>query len=526
MNWGSYISLYSPGDRDSGRSSRNLIGSLDKPIVRSGLAFSALFVAFWVGLFPVLLKEASAPFVLGLLSYSLVVLVVQLIVLVSVRRWVFFGVFSAANYLSFYLVYQESFIRQQSVIHLLVLIFLGSVLSFLFKAVEKNEAVFKIVMASSIALFALNLLPLLEPATAASPESLGGVKHHAQLLEPWGKVKFSQTPNVHLIGFDGLVPNVLAKKFLQVENLPCDSVLDRAGAQRIRNAFAAAVATHASFNAILKLDDGRFAGDPYFNGGIEGPVFRVFRQNGYKIATGFPISGVMGRKGDFVDEYSENPGSVIRESLLCVFQPRDTLWGLARGHFGICEVSEFFEETNYEMIRRGQWPDVVLETLKAKAQDSNPWLTLHHLLKPSHVGSNYVTGDKTKQSHYRHWYYMENYRAAKILQRLITQIKESDPNSVVLVFGDHGIYTSRTLKREDDPEFFVQDRHGLLVAFLPTDNTCSSPDLGIYNKEFHTLGRIMASIIRCLAENPELVDESVLFTQSEPLELYPYEEMQ
>jgi len=52
---------------------------------------------------------------------------------------------------------------------------------------------------------------------------------------------------------------------------------------------------------------------------------------------------------------------------------------------------------------------------------------------------------------------------------------------------------------------------GVLGAFFKTKNPCSHPDLSTYNNKSHTLARVAASIVRCLATDPSTVDKIVNF---------------
>jgi len=504
--------------------------SLRKFAKRSTLLHIALFVAFFAGIYPELVNETAVGFLNCLFLYSAVVLALQLATLKLFKNphWALYGVFSTVSFISLYLLYQERFLTTHIALQVMIILVVGCLISFLFRAIEKNERVFYIVLGCSVALFIVNLIPLfLSGLTRRSPSSFGATLHHDQTLEPWRHIEFSQRPNIHLISFESMIPLVLAKKFLNIDELPYHSFLEEKGALILKNVFAAAVATVGSLNAILKLDDGRFAGDYYFNGAIKGPLIEVLKSNGYKIATGHPLKEYMGTKGEFIDEYTLTTGSVIADSTLCKYQAENVLWGLGRRHFGICELGGWFDRKLNHAAGMIQWPHQVLGLINEKSYSVDPWFTLHHLIVPmDHTKANYKTGNKKDFEHFREWYRAQSHLARYLLFHLNSSVQGPERDHIFFIFGDHGTYTSRTLKRETNPEFFVQDRHGAFAALLQSNNKCARPDLTKYNTEYHTLGRIMASIIRCLAKEPELVDGAVNFTiNSEPLEKYPYEDM-
>jgi hypothetical protein len=110
-----------------------------------------------------------------------------------------------------------------------------------------------------------------------------------------------------------------------------------------------------------------------------------------------------------------------------------------------------------------------------------------------------------------------------ILPELVKTIKANDPTAIVFVFGDHGPGLSRSLKLEESPEFYVQDRNGVFGALLATDQPCSMKDIEYYNKEFSTPERVLSGVVRCLATDPDSVDQLANFNEEFEFRKYLYE---
>jgi hypothetical protein len=75
----------------------------------------------------------------------------------------------------------------------------------------------------------------------------------------------------------------------------------------------------------------------------------------------------------------------------------------------------------------------------------------------------------------------------------------------VFVFGDHGSYVSRGLSYADDPEFVVQDLHGILGRSSVPRRAC--PSRSRRKGTSQTSSRVVAGLLQCLAggESPLLV---------------------
>lgn len=158
-----------------------------------------------------------------------------------------------------------------------------------------------------------------------------------------------------------------------------------------------------------------------------------------------------------------------------------------------------------------EWFDLVLSRI-GRTDAKAPQIGFYYVYYPvGHATNDYITGDPKMFSDYRERFVIQSKKAAEVVAEIQRHIEKNDPNSIVMIFGDHGVKISRTVDREKSREFWVQDNHAVLISILDTKNACARPDLGVYNKTFSTAGRVVASVIRCLSVNPERLDQAVNF---------------
>ncbi len=372
---------------------------------------------------------------------------------------------------------------------------------------------------AGVGLSAAVFLSIAGPAMLAQ-EPPGAAK--AEYLEKWSKVRFSQRPNVYLISFDSMIPTPLADKLLGVPELAYVRELQKIDTQIVRNTFVAKQGSWNVLNALVTLDDSEnFPSDGYLNGERAGPLFEVFRANGYKTAAGF--GGIyFGLHGKYLDRYDYIAGLNTYRISLCKFQAQLVL-GLQVGHFGFCEVVRLFDQSY--VTGSQMWPSFV-EAVITDPNRMEPWLTLHYIYSPiGHTSADYRTGDEAQFTDYRKAFIKGANDVGHIVVSMIERIRKTDPQGIIFVFGDHGTWLSRTIGFDDNPNFFVQDRYGVFAGFPKTGNPCSSPNLSIYANGYHTVGRAVASIVRCLAETPREVDALVNFADEHDFSQYRYEAM-
>lgn len=492
------------------------------------LLHSAFFLAFLLGFAPAILREDPPQVVAVLMGFSLAAFAVECVILyvvwLVIRRlglpgWRFFvlAAFALAAALNATLVYYgyAPFFLALGVVGRASAMLLGATIFFLlFLRAQKDRTFLRFGLALSAGVC----------ASIAAPTLMAGVNAplaKAEQLTKWSAIRFAQRPNVHLVSFDSMIPQPLAEKFLGVSALPYADVAIEAGSRIVSNSFVARSGSWSVLNSVVTLDDNQnFTGDGYLNGERAGSLYEVFKANGYKTAAGY--AGIyFGAHGPYLDRYDYITGLNTYRIALCKFQAT-LAFKLQLGHFGFCE----WVRRNDAAIDASwlDWPRLVEERMAATGDD--PWLTLHYLYIPiGHTEADHRTGNADQISKYREKFTANAATAGDILKSLIERIRKDDPGSILFVFGDHGTWLSRTITFEEEPAFFIQDRHGVFAALPKTDNPCSTPDLSIYAKDFNTVGRTVASIIRCLAERPSDVDAAVNFVDDHDFTGFAYEPM-
>ena len=274
-------------------------------------------------------------------------------------------------------------------------------------------------------------------------------------------VSLSKTPNLYFISFDSLVPRALLKKYFDVDGTGFHTLFD-AKFRRFPNLFANAVSTQNSLYTVLALDPhvhnsqttgGRDPGT--FSGRSPSPLLGILRENGYETSTLFNNSYLGRRKGPWVDNYV-----YFQNRTLCTLLDRAirpwAFWGYCRW---------FLDESSASFA--AGFPRF-LERITSVDAGGEPQFTMAHLYIPGHTGTSYRHGDAAEFERYRAGYLRGIETAAEYIDRIVRHVEE-DPDAVLLLYSDHGMFLSRGVEFDDDPEFFVQDRYGVLGGVFPPD---------------------------------------------------------
>ena len=269
-------------------------------------------------------------------------------------------------------------------------------------------------------------------------------------------VSLSKTPNLYFISFDSLVPRALLKKYLDVDGTGFHALFD-AKFRRFPNLFANAVSTRNSLYTVLALDPhvhnsqttgGRDPGT--FSGRSPSPLLGILRENGYETSTLFDNSYLGKRKGPWVDNYVYFQNRTLCNLLDEALRPW-AFWGYCRWFRREAPIFPRF-----------------LERITSVDAGGEPRFTMAHLYIPGHTGSSYRHGDAAEFERYRAGYLRNIETAAEYLDRIVRHVEE-DPDAILLLYSDHGMFLSRGVEFDDDPEFFVQDRYGVLGGVFPPD---------------------------------------------------------
>jgi hypothetical protein len=463
------------------------------------------------------LNELNSLFWLPLFGWVALVLALQILIVYAVllqikQSWVhtaLFSTLSVVNLLALYLSLLGGFQSQPTITRTITILFALLFFGALFMAVGKRIVPLRRI---NFVLTATLIGPL-----AALGLSSSATPNIADRLTPFSGIEFRTKPNIHIVSFDAMSANALAEKYMGLTDLAYEPLLDRDGVVVFKNAFASYVPTQPSLNSLMRLAHPDFADDlSYFAGRSDGPVTHLLHANGYKISTGFDRY-YFGGQGPFVDAYLPEPTRTIRNSTLCALAFDDPI-----KFFGFCALGALFDGPPPD----GTWPDRVTNIVRQtiSAPDDKSAFTLHYIINPiGHTNLDYLSSDRKALERYAMLYRNKATELAGIMEQLVETVSDDPAPSILMVMGDHGPFLSRTADFKNDPTFVVQDQHGIFAAVLYNDTGCTPQQLQHYTAAFATPERILAGVMRCLANDPERFDAALNFDEAFDFTRYLYE---
>ena len=254
---------------------------------------------------------------------------------------------------------------------------------------------------------------------------------------------FTSKPNVYIVFFDSLVPEAIAEKFLGIEKLDYVAALRNEGAFVFRNAFADRVPTNSSFSSFLGMDLRLFDDDwrtalGYDTGENPSPFYEIFRRNGYKIQLVYESSYFGQKSRANLDFYGISDSIGICTHIDSKF-----------AFMGFCHpsvekhVRRFFG-ASYDGSNE-LYPRYLFDRIKTISQSENAWLTLSYIVAPAHTDGDYDPYNPDHLKKYKRIFRNRQSVAAKHITDLIQTVKQHDPDSILAVLGDHGMWVSRGL---------------------------------------------------------------------------------
>ena len=368
---------------------------------------------------------------------------------------------------------------------------------------------------------ALAVMPLVPVLTGQSSPPLPPEK--VEVLDRYATIRLNERPNIYLIGFDAMIPREAASLLLDVAPLAYDESARDLGMTVEDNVFAAFTPSSQSFDSLMTLDDkAAFPGNGYFSGRQPSPLAALFRANGYRVETGSSLPFYFGTAGAGVDGHIFPVKNLLSDSSLCRFASETVR---AYGTFGLCRFFAvsgpsllFDENIDYRDPKAelfdSVWHQMVLDRIAAPADDL-PKLGIYYYYYPvGHAPNDFDSFDPVQLEVYRNRFEVQADLAARVIREIVAVVRERDPNAILAFFGDHGVKISRTINWEEDTAFWVRDNHAVFYAAATFGASCAVPDQSDSYREptYTTLGRKIASIVRCLSSNPEVLDALVNFT--------------
>ena len=323
-------------------------------------------------------------------------------------------------------------------------------------------------------------------------------------------VSLSKTPNLYFISFDALVPRVLLKKYLDVETTGFHALFD-ARFRRFPNLFANGDGTKQTLYALLALDprvhDSQVdvLDDPRtFSGQHPSPLLGILRGSGYETSTVYHDTYFGRRKGPWVDNYVY----FVDRTLCGLLDEAISPWAF----WGYCRWFRHEGSPFPPMVERVASVDV----------DGGPQFMMAHVHAPGHTASTYRHGDAAGFADYKARYLSVIERVADYLDMIVRHVEE-DPDAILLVYGDHGMWLSRGVEFDDDPDFFTQDRYGVLGGVFPPD-ACAPWFDAAAAPGWMTLLDAVHAVLFCLSDGKgALVEPEIVRQRYADFEKFLYE---
>ena len=431
-----------------------------------------------------------------IIVYCLAIIALQGVLLFALRKWgaILFTLFAVVNTYSLYVVFAGQEVvfagivlggqKWSWIVHFAILLaliaFYFVLLQIVLLARGLRPWIFGSLYLTVVLMGLFSVAPLArEPALADADPDLKNIR----ILD------FERKPNIYFLGFDALMPRALTRKLLEIDAPAYLDVLAKHNGKIIPNLFADEVPTKlhwARVMTILPLSKGR-PGD-YLLGLRPTALLEILRHNGYE--THFSYSnGYFGpKKGPLLTTYAFR-----RPYSTCTF-----LRGNAAiyGFLGYCAL---YRTGWFDAVESAVLDEFYMDRLRVatRATKSKPQFFAAHYQKPDHTPSTYQ-GTKVEFEEYRDAYQAGSVKAAKLMDRMLNEIRSTDSKAIALVFGDHGPYTLRGHPYQEDPEGVVQSRHGIMGVVFGADE-CMPFMLPKAGEKYQTFARVVAGLLQCLS---------------------------
>ena len=304
-------------------------------------------------------------------------------------------------------------------------------------------------------------------------------------------VAFTETPNLYLIGFESISPEILMRKHMGIKTTDFHRVMDEK-MRRFPNLFASAVHTRNSFRALMALDLDVFLEHQeaarslpsYFAGHDLSPLVWTLKGNGYETSS-FYQNAMFGRtQGAGIDNYRIN---IWQSSVACSLLDQDVrplaFWGYCWNQ----------EESTSDL----PFGDFLIQELGRLGNDPPKFVIAHNPL-PGHPSNLFDPDDIGDREEFFDVYERNSNRAADYLESLIEHVRTRDPDGVLFVFGDHGPLLAKDLRVEENPTLFLQDRFAILGGVYPPDR-CAAEFDEAESKGYMTSLDVVHAILECLS---------------------------
>ncbi len=359
-----------------------------------------------------------------------------------------------------------------------------------------GSALVALLIVANLASFALNKAP-----NNSSEEQSRQATTEGTVSPKIRKVKFSRTPNVYLIGWESAAPTAVLQKYLGLANAPLEQTMIELGLRMFSNVFSEGSATRPSWNALMAMDQeyansilGR-SKQLIFAGAAPSPLIEIFKHNAYEVTTAYTTGYLGGNiKGPYIDNY------ILEKDFSPCDQPFVDWDKRAWFFFGACDFIQS-KIMNSDAGTKPTLVDLIKKRIIEGGSARKPQLLMVHTSTPMHTNSEWK-GSPEQLNDFKNRYLSASNQAASLLRELYSAIRSSGADSLILMFGDHGVWASRHIEFAVDPVFVVQDRFAVLAGIWPA-TACAETYDAQAKEPYRTTPQLVRLLITCLANGED-----------------------
>jgi len=354
-------------------------------------------------------------------------------------------------------------------------------------------------------------------------------------IDKFLEANFKIKKNIYIYSFESLMPESLVKKHFNIQNVEYTNVFKEEGLTIPKNNFADNVSTTESINSTLNIDPVKWRnlekrkGLSFFAGRVMSPLFKLLKNNDYTISTGY-VDSTFGPPGKFVDNYFTFRSINNKNKKFLKFYPNFCQYKMPWYHFqvfGYCEIIAI--SFNIRAEDRGlsltNFNNFVIDLIEPSDKPKFSW---YHIYSQAHPGAN--RGDFVNE--FRNL--LPN--TAEFIKKIITNIKKRDPNSILIIFGDHNtmvdtfsieedLKKSIKNKYEDFDQYKIIDTYPTQSAILDYSNLCPNTITNLINSKYSTNTKIVNEFLMCFMGKNKIFNYKIDYSlpNNKDFENYLYE---
>ena len=310
--------------------------------------------------------------------------------------------------------------------------------------------------------------------------------------------------NIYVFSLESFIPESIAYKHFGLDNLKYFETLKEYNFTLFKNNFGDNHPTKPSLNSLVYFDSNKWrqAKNRYnfFAGRNDTELFKFFRNNDYRIITAY-FHSIFGPPGKYVDEhynFRSIDSNNKKFSYIYINFCNNKLPWYHLQLFNYCDlINNLFNITDENLFKSEQ--DFQLN-LVDKLINKNKKAVFFHFTTYGHpdpTTTSYLDDIKNSDKD-----------TVQLINKMAKNIIENDPNSILLLIGDHGPSILKTSKEIELRENIIKnyknfkhaeiiDTYATIGAILDYNNLCSKQISDLEDQQFTTNSKILSKLVSC-----------------------------